>query len=78
MAKLIYFDMEGTIFKRAAHPLETLVAPSAWYAIAEELGPQALEEELLTQKKWENGRYGGYLEWIFLLHHHLSDPFDHS
>lgn len=64
MLKLIFFDMEGTIFKKAVPLNKTNVAPSAWYLIAEGLGPEALKEEKKTQDKSNNGKYSGYIEWM--------------
>jgi len=62
--KLIFFDMEGTIFKKAVPKERTKVPPSAWYVIAEKLGPEALKEEELTQERWLKKKYSGYLEWM--------------
>lgn len=62
--KLFFCDMEGTIFKKAVSPRRTSVPPSAWFLIAEELGPRALEEERRTQRKWNNGEYANYLQWM--------------
>lgn len=62
--KLIFFDMEGTIFKRAIPVGETRVAPSAWLLIAENLGQLALQEEINTQNKWLEGKYSNYIEWM--------------
>jgi phosphoserine phosphatase len=61
---IIFFDMEGTIFKKAVPAKLTRVPPSAWYVIAERLGPRALREEKRTQAKWINKKYRNYLEWM--------------
>jgi len=62
--KLIFFDMEGTIFKKAVRLSHTSVAPSAWCALAQRLSPRAYEEERLTQDKWNKGLYSSYIEWM--------------
>ena len=62
--KIIFFDMEGTLFRKAVSSSKTRVPPSAWFVIAERLGPKALEEENLTQKKWIQKEYSNYLEWM--------------
>ena len=62
--KIIFFDMEGTIFKKAVPTEKTRVPPSAWYVIAEKLGPEALKEEELTQERWLKRKYLNYLEWM--------------
>ncbi len=62
--RIIFLDMEGTIFRKAVSPDRTKVPPSAWYVIAERLGPEALKEEELTQEKWIKGEYSNYLEWM--------------
>ena len=62
--KLIFFDMDGTIFKRVYKDSKGNTAPSPWTKIAEHLGPEALEEEELTKDKWNNGEYQGYVEWM--------------
>lgn len=62
--KLIFFDMEGTIFRKAVPSNKTGVAPSAWVAIAEHLGEDALKEERETQDKYKLGQYSGYVEWM--------------
>ena len=62
--KLVFFDMEGTVFRRSVPPSETSVAPSVWVKIAECLGPDALKEERATQTRWNNKGYSGYIEWM--------------
>lgn len=62
--KLIFFDMEGTIFKKAIPIGRTHVAPSAWMTIAKHLGKDALKEEIETQRKYKLGKYSGYIEWM--------------
>ncbi len=62
--KLIFFDMEGTIFSKCVDAEDTKVAPSSWFTIAKYLGDRACAEEKATQKKWNNGEYTGYLEWM--------------
>lgn len=55
--RLIFFDMEGTIFESAVHLTKTKVPRSAWYVIAESLGSRALAEETKTQDKWNSQQY---------------------
>ncbi len=62
--KLVFFDMEGTVFCPSVLASETKVAPSAWFTIAQRLGTAALEEERATQERWNSGRYSGYIEWM--------------
>lgn len=62
--EIVFFDMEGTIFKKVVPLGETNVAPSAWFAIAQSLGSKALEEEQRTQVRWNNKKYSSYIEWM--------------
>lgn len=62
--KLGFFDMEGTIFRRAVRLSDTEVPPSAWVAIAKHLGKKAYEEEMATQNRWRNGEYPNYITWM--------------
>jgi len=57
--------MEGTLYKKAIKSKNTIVAPSAWVAIANALGETASKMELETQQKWASGGYNqNYLEWM--------------
>lgn len=62
--RLIFFDMEGTLFRKAIRLSETQVAPSSWVAIAQHLGKEAYEEEMATQRRWLNREYSGYIAWM--------------
>lgn len=62
--KLIFFDMEGTIFKKVVKISKGNIAPSAWTLLAQHLGEKALEEEEKTKDKWSDGKYAGYVEWM--------------
>lgn len=62
--KLVFFDMEGTIFRKEVKDSKGNTSPSAWTVIAEELGEQAAREEDRTKDKWNNDVYDGYVEWM--------------
>ncbi|MFC1728251.1 HAD family hydrolase [Nanoarchaeota archaeon] len=64
--KLVFFDMEGTLFRKAIKLRDSYghTAPGLWHLLAEHLGPAALEEEDWTKEKWNNGEYAGYVEWM--------------
>jgi phosphoserine phosphatase len=62
--KLVFFDMEGTVFRKAVRHADGSVAPSAWTLIAKELGQEAYEEEEKTKKRWNENGYSGYVEWM--------------
>jgi len=62
--KLVFFDMEGTIFQKVVRDSIGNTAPSAWTLIAKKLGPKALAEEEATKAKWNSKGYAGYVEWM--------------
>ena len=62
--KLIFFDMEGTIFRKAVKNSKGNIAPSAWTLITNHLGKGATREENATKAKWTAGKYKGYVEWM--------------
>ncbi len=62
--KLAFFDVEGTLFKKAERNPQGNVAPSAWMLLAKHLGKKATAEQLLTRKKWNRNEYNGYVEWM--------------
>ncbi len=62
--KLVFFDMEGTLFHKAVHDVRGNVAPSAWGLLAKQLGPEGEHEESVTVDKWNAGQYAGYVEWM--------------
>jgi len=59
--KLIFFDMEGTLFRKASSGSRLL--PGVWAGLAEALGKEALKDEAQTQQKWDSGKYAGFVEW---------------
>ena len=63
--KFVFFDMEGTLFKKVVKVSDTgRVAPSAWILLAQHLGEDCFKEEQATHKKWNEGGYAGYVEWM--------------
>jgi phosphoserine phosphatase len=62
--KFVFFDMEGTLYKKAIKFAKGNTAPSAWTLIAKHLGEKALEEEDATKDKWNDNKYAGYVEWM--------------
>lgn len=62
--KLIFFDIDGTIFHNELKDSYGNTAPSAWTVIAKHLGKEALKEEEATKVKWTNKEYRGYVEWM--------------
>lgn len=61
---IAFFDLEGTLLRKAYHLDDGKVAPSAWTLLAEKLGPAALEEEQASKDKWNSKGYAGYVEWM--------------
>jgi len=62
--KLVFFDMDGTIFNNGITDSFGHSAPSTWTILAKHLGEKALEEEEETKVKWTNKEYKGYLDWM--------------
>lgn len=62
--KLIFFDVEGTLFEKTYKTSKGNTSPSAWTLLAEHLGKKALEEEEKTKEKWNAKEYSGYVEWM--------------
>jgi len=62
--KVVFFDMEGTIFKKVFKDSRGNTSPSAWTLIAKHLGEDALAEEDKTKDKWNSNEYQGYVEWM--------------
>jgi len=62
--KILFCDMEGTLFSKKIKLPSGGISKTIWTAIAERLGPSALNEENRTIKRWEKREYTGYLEWM--------------
>ena len=62
--KIVFLDLEGTIFQKEHRLDNGIVAPSAWTAVADCLGNNCLEEEEKTKQRWIRGEYFGYVEWM--------------
>ncbi|MBN2043179.1 MAG: HAD family phosphatase [Candidatus Aenigmarchaeota archaeon] len=62
--KLVFFDMEGTIFRKTVKTTRGNSAPSAWYLLTKELGKKAFEEAEKNRDRWTSGEIKGYVEWI--------------
>jgi len=62
--RLIFFDMDGTIFNNGLTDSYGNTAPSTWTILAKHLGKKALKEEEKTKEKWTNKEYKGYLDWM--------------
>lgn len=64
--KLLFLDMEGTIFAKQQiqlRPEEPYHHHSLWSRLMHELGPAALEDDAKTILKWDAGEYQSYLDW---------------
>lgn len=62
--KLIALDVEGTIFKTRIRLPGTTIDSTIWQSLADSLGDKAVEEEVATHKKWSEGKYRTYIEWM--------------
>jgi phosphoserine phosphatase len=62
--KLLVLDVEGTLFETAVRLPGTDLSSTIWQAIAEKLGPEAIEAEINTHRKWSAGQYRNYLDWM--------------
>jgi len=62
--KLLVLDIEGTLFQTKVRLPGTSIDSTIWQGIAQALGPNAVEKEVETHRRWENGGYTGYLEWM--------------
>ncbi len=61
--KLLVLDVEGTLFQTKLLP-GTTIPSTIWQGIAEELGPDAVSEEVRTHERQRNGEYASYLDWM--------------
>jgi phosphoserine phosphatase len=62
--KILFLDMEGTLFLKEHRLDDGRVAPSAWTVLAECLGPECLRKEKETKDFWIAGKYRSYLDWM--------------
>ena len=62
--KLLVCDVEGTIFKAEYKTEGTEYASTMWQPLARCLGDAAIEEEKESERKFHNGEYKNYAEWV--------------
>ena len=62
--KIVFMDLEGTLFLKEHRLVSGMVAPSAWTVLANRLGSKCLAEEKETWERWNSGEYPGYVEWM--------------
>jgi phosphoserine phosphatase len=63
-SKLLVLDVEGTLFETKIRLPSTTISSTIWQAIAVELGPEAVTDEVDTHQKWASGFYASYLDWM--------------
>ena len=62
--RIVFMDLEGTVFLKEYRLDNGKVAPSAWTLLAERISPDCLAEEEDTKERWNRGEYPGYVEWM--------------
>ncbi len=62
--KIAFFDLEGTIFRKAVRSPRGNVAASLWILLAKKLGKRAEADERKTRDKWNRNEYNGYVGWM--------------
>ena len=62
--KLLVLDVEGTLFETEIRLPGAGFYSTIWQAIAKQLGPEAVREEIATHRRWEEGGYKGYVDWM--------------
>lgn len=77
--KIVFMDLEGTLYRIPPSASTSRVAQSAWTTLAARLGEACLAEEEASKVKWETGGFGSYLQWMevsleILKRHGLSRP----
>jgi phosphoserine phosphatase len=62
--RLLVLDVEGTLFESGLKLRGTELTSTIWQAIATELGPEAVREEVETHGRWDRGEYSSYVAWM--------------
>ena len=62
--RIVFMDLEGTVFLKDYRLDNGKVAPSAWTLLADRISPDCLAEEEDTKDRWNRGQYPGYVEWM--------------
>lgn len=62
--KIVFFDMEGTLFNGTGTHADGTRSVSAWPLLAERLSPRANAAEQANYEKWKRGEYASYLPWM--------------
>ena len=62
--KIVFFDMEGTLFRGTGTHADGTRSVSAWPLLAERLSPRANAAENAHYEKWKRGEYASYLPWM--------------
>jgi len=62
--QIVFFDMEGTLFKGFGKRADGAPSTSAWALLAEKMGPAVNAVEFEHYQKWKRGEYVSYLPWM--------------
>jgi phosphoserine phosphatase len=62
--RLLVFDVEGTLFKTEIRLEGTDLTSTIWQMIAWKLGPSAVDEEVASHRRWREGGYTSYIDWM--------------
>lgn len=74
--RILFTDMEGTIFGKADVVVEGRVSPSAWGMIPQLLGTEAEAAATEGRRRWNDGEFATYTDWIdYCLTHYKSHGF---
>jgi len=81
--KVVFFDMEGTLFQGVGKRFDSSASTSAWALLAERMGPEVDAAEFEHYKKWKRGEYENYLPWMedtskLFRRHSMSKKFFHD
>jgi len=62
--KIVFFDMEGTLFRPWGFHADGSPSVSAWGLLARAMGPEVDAAENENYKKWQRGEYETYIPWM--------------
>lgn len=62
--KVVFFDMEGTLFKPTVYRVDGSLSPSVWTMIEDRLGEEVKKKAFDFFQKWNRGGYDSYDQWV--------------